>query len=821
MSVTNAEQAAPPDTVPARSTRSVYIAMVGLMLGMFLAMLDNLIVGTALPTIVGDLGGIAHLSWVVTAYALATAVATPIWGKLGDLYGRKGMFMSAIVVFLGGSALAGLSQNMNELIGFRALQGLGAGGLMVGAMAIIGDLVPPRERGRFQALIGGMMPIAFVGGPLLGGFLTDDLSWRWAFYVNLPLGAAALLVTGLGMRLHTKHIKAKIDFIGAFLLAAGVAALTLLASWGGIEYPWASKQITGLGVISVVALAAFVFAEGRVTEPILPLRLFRSRNFTVSQILSFLVGAAMFGAVNFLPQYLQFVQGASATASGLLLLPLMFGMLVVMLAIGQIITRTGRYRIFPIIGGAVLTAGMLVLLLLKVDTSTMKSSALTAVVGLGMGFIMQITMLVTQNSVELRDMGAASGSVTLFRTIGGSLGVALLGSIFTNRLKDTITEHLGARAGASMTTGGVHVSPAALHTLPAPVREAFKLGVTNGLHGTVVGGAALAFAGFVVAWFIREVPLRASVPAPAAAGAAAARRAPAGGRHALPPGAAPAAPAGTSTTPGTVPAATEATAGPTGTMAPSPRGVVRGVVRGADGTPVAGAALTLIDPHGRQVGRAAAGEDGRYALAAPGSGTYVLVAAAGDREPQAVTVIAGEKPADVDVVLPGSGGLAGVVHGSKGGPLPDARLVVTDARGEVVGTGTTGADGAYSFDGLPAGAYTLAVSAPSHRPVAVPVEVGRARTRQDVDLPPGARIAGTVQAKGFGPLPDARVTLVDAAGNVVAATTTGPDGTYAFTDLTAGEYTVTASGYPPVATTVLLNGRDENAHDVWLGHPED
>jgi EmrB/QacA subfamily drug resistance transporter len=789
MTVTDAAEAAPPETVPQRSSRSIYIAITGLMLGMFLAMLDNLIVGTALPTIVGDLGGIAHLSWVVTAYTLATAAATPIWGKLGDLYGRKGMFMSSIVIFLAGSALAGLSQNMDQLIGFRAIQGLGAGGLMVGAMAIIGDLVPPRERGRFQAMIGGMMPIAFVGGPLLGGFLTDHLSWRWTFYVNIPVGALALLVTGLGMRLHTKHVRAKIDFIGAFLLTAGVVALTLLTSWGGTEYPWASWQIIGLGVIGVVALLIFVFAETRVSEPILPPRLFRSRNFTVAQILSFLVGGAMFGAVNFLPQYMQYVQGASATSSGLLLLPLMFGMLAVMLTTGQLITRNGRYRVYPIIGGAVMTVGMLILLMLKVDTGTAASSALTVVVGLGMGFIMQNTMLVTQNSVELRDMGAASGSVTLFRTIGGSLGVALLGSIYTNRLQDTISSHLGSRAGGSLTTGGVHVTPSMLHTLPAPVREAFKLGVTTGLHGVVVGGAVMAAAVFVFAWFVKEVPLRGSGPA------AKAPETPSGGRHAA-DGAHPAPP-----------------------QAPAPGGLIRGFVGDPDGVPAARAVLTLIDVQGHQIGRTSAGEDGRYTLPTPGAGTYVLVASAEGHDPQASTLLVGDRPVDFDPVLAGSAGLTGLVHDEHGAPVADARVVVTDLRGEVVATGTTAADGGYAFSRLPAGAYTLAVSAAGHRPAAVPVALDGTRLHKEVALPPGARIGGTIQAEGRGPLPDARVTLVDAHGNIVGITTTGPDGTYAFGDLSGGQYTVTASGYPPVASSVVLNGKDETAHDVWLSQP--
>jgi EmrB/QacA subfamily drug resistance transporter len=496
-----------PDTSARPSNRAIYISLAGLMLGMLLAMLDNLIVSTALPTIVGDLGGLAHLSWVVTAYTLGTAVTTPIWGKLGDLYGRKIMFMASIVVFLAGSALAGLSQSMAELIGFRALQGLGAGGLMVGAMATLGDLVPPRERGRFQAMIGGMMPIAFVGGPLLGGFLTEHLSWRWTFYVNLPLGVVALLVTGIGMRLPRQRIQAKIDYLGAVLLGIAVVSVTLVASWGGTQYAWGSTQIISLSVAGVAGLLAFLYAEAHVAEPLLPLRLFRDRNFTVAQLLGFLVGAAMFGAVNFIPQYLQYVHGSSPTASGLLMLPLMFGMLIVMLSTGQAVSRTGKYRAFPIIGGAVLAAGMVVLLGLGVDTSTVMSSLLTSVVGLGMGFIMQNSMLITQNSVELRDMGAASGSVTLFRTVGGSLGIALLGSIYSRALDSSLTGSLGAR-GHALVAGGARIPPSAVDRLPAPIRDALKVAVTHGVHNVFIGGAVVAFVAFLTAWFIREVPLR-------------------------------------------------------------------------------------------------------------------------------------------------------------------------------------------------------------------------------------------------------------------------------------------------------------------------
>lgn len=499
-------------TQPTRTKREIYIAMSGLMLGMLLAMLDNLIVSTALPTIVGDLGGLAHLSWVVTAYALATAAATPIWGKLGDIYGRKGMFMTAIVIFLAGSALAGVSQSMGELIAFRAVQGVGAGGLMVGAMAILGDLVPPRERGRYQALIGGMMPVAFIGGPLLGGLLTDNLSWRWAFYINIPLGAAALLVTALVMKIPATRLKARIDYVGATLLTVGVVALTLVASWGGTQYAWGSATIITLAVVAVAALAGFVFAERRVAEPILPPRMFRDRNFAVAQLLSFLVGAVMFGAMNFLPQYLQDVEGVSSTASGMVLLPLMFGMLGVMLATGQITTRTGHYRSFPILGGLFMTAGLLVLTVLDVGTPLILASGLTAVLGLGMGFMMQNTLLITQNSVELRDMGAASGSVSLFRTIGGSLGIALLGSVFTGRVTDTLTGRLGA-AGQKLVDGGAQLPPAAVRRLPDPIRDAFETAIVHGLHGVLIGGAALAAAAFAAAWLIRAVPLRGGRPA--------------------------------------------------------------------------------------------------------------------------------------------------------------------------------------------------------------------------------------------------------------------------------------------------------------------
>ncbi|MET7300309.1 MDR family MFS transporter [Embleya sp. NPDC005575] len=490
------------DTPPTR----IPFAIVGLVLGMFLGMLDGTIVGTALPTIVGDLGGLDRLSWVVTAYLLAAAATTPIWGKLGDLYGRKGVFMASIGVFLIGSMLSGMARDMDELIVFRAVQGLGAGGLMVGAFALIGALVQPRDSGRVQTLFGAIMPIALVGGPLLGGFLTDHLNWRWAFYVNVPVGLLALAIVGFGIRLDTVRIKARIDIAGAALLTTGIIALTLLAGWAGTTYAWTSPQILGLAGLAVAALAAFVPVERRATEPIIPPRLFADRNFALAQVLSFLVGAVMITATNYLPQYMQFVRDASPTAGGLLLLPLMFGMLGVQITIGRLIGRTGRYRVYPILGGAVMIVGALALLGLRMGTPTALASALTLVIGIGVGFLMQSTMLITMNSADPRDLGAASGTATLTRTIGGSLGVALLGAVYAHRLE---------AASGPQEAGGADLTPAMLRELPAAARETFRSAVTGGLHGVAIGLAILSALAFALSWFIREVPLRSAAGAPA------------------------------------------------------------------------------------------------------------------------------------------------------------------------------------------------------------------------------------------------------------------------------------------------------------------
>ncbi|WP_329570884.1 MDR family MFS transporter [Streptomyces sp. NBC_01361] len=498
----------PPDTTPPNEPPS-RLVILGLLLGIVLATLDGTIVGTALPTIVGDLGGLDHLSWVLTAYLLTTAVSTPIWGKFGDLYGRKGSYLASIGVFLTGSVLCGLAQDMGQLIAFRAVQGVGAGGLFVGALSLIGTLLTPAEAGRSQSMIGVLMPAALIGGPLLGGFLTDQLDWRWVFYVNVPVGALALAIVGLGVRVHAPRVKARIDVAGAALLTAAILSLTLLASWGGTTYGWTSPQIIGLALVSAGALAAFVRVERRAAEPVIPPRLFADRNFTLAQILSFVTGAAMMATAGYLPQYMQFVQNMSSTASGLLLLPLMLGMMGAQLAIGRWVGNGGRYRAYPIIGGALATAGALALLTLGVGTPAGLASGVTFVLGLGVGCLMQPSMLITMNSAEPRDMGAASGTTTLLRTVGGSLGVAVLGSVYANRMSAELTDRLGSD-GAHLAGGSV--TPALLRDLPTSAQDGVRTAVTGGLHGVALGTAALCAVTFAAAWLIREVPLRTKAP---------------------------------------------------------------------------------------------------------------------------------------------------------------------------------------------------------------------------------------------------------------------------------------------------------------------
>jgi EmrB/QacA subfamily drug resistance transporter len=481
----------------------------GLLLVMLLAALDQTIVATALPTIVGDLGGLSHISWVVTAYLLAQTAVTPLYGKLGDMYGRKVVLQAGLTVFLAGSALCGLSRSLDELIAFRALQGLGGGGLMVSAQAAIGDVVPPRERGRYSGLFGAVFGLASVAGPLLGGFLTGHLSWRWIFYVNLPLGVVAFFVLAATLPSVTERVHHVVDYLGTLLLAGGLSAIILATSLGGTSYAWGSTFIVCLGIVGVLLLCAFVLAERRAHEPVLPLRLLANPVFSVTSAVGFVVGFALFGAVTYLPLFLQVVKGASPTGSGLQLVPLMVGLLITSIASGQAITRTGRYKPFPILETATMTVGLYLLSTLDPASSRTSIFLFMFVLGLGLGMVMQVLVLAVQNAVDYSDLGVATSGATLFRSIGGSLGTAVLGAIFSNRLSSELRSALPARHSGALSAHGV--SPKAIAALPPPLRTDYLHAFTNSLGTVFEVASTIAVAAFVFSWFIRQLPLRESV----------------------------------------------------------------------------------------------------------------------------------------------------------------------------------------------------------------------------------------------------------------------------------------------------------------------
>ncbi len=492
--------------------RSILVVFVGLMLVLLMAALDQTIVSTALPTIVGDLGGLAHISWVVTAYLLAQTAVTPVYGKLGDLYGRKIVLQVALVVFLIGSALCGAAQTMTELIAFRALQGLGGGGLMVGTMAAIGDVVPPRDRGRYQGIFGAVFGLASVIGPLLGGFFTTSLTWRWIFYVNLPIGVAAFLVLAATLPSRQDESHHQIDYLGAATLAAALTSIVLLCTLGGNDYAWGSVQIIGLGVIAIALIVAFVMVEQRAAEPVLPPRLFRDRVFSVTSGIGLVVGFALFGSVTYLPLFLQVVLGASPTGSGLQILPLMAGLLITSIGSGQIISRNGRYKPFPIAGTAIMVVGLFLLSRMDPQTSRATASAFMFVLGLGLGLTMQVLVLAVQNAVEYKDLGVATSGATLFRSIGGSVGTAVLGGIFSNRLTNELSSVLPKSAQGSLGTGA-SLNTAALKKLPGPIHDAYLTAFTNALSTVFIVAACVAAVAFVLSWLLEQRPLRETVAA--------------------------------------------------------------------------------------------------------------------------------------------------------------------------------------------------------------------------------------------------------------------------------------------------------------------
>jgi EmrB/QacA subfamily drug resistance transporter len=818
---------------PGRTGRPVTLIFVALMLAVLLAALDQMIVSTALPTIVGDLHGVNHMSWVITAYLLAFTIGLPLYGKLGDQFGRKGLFVFAIVIFLAGSALSGLSRNMTELIAFRGLQGVGGGGLMIGAQAIIGDIVPPRDRGKYMGWIGAMFGVATVAGPLLGGYLTDDVSWRWVFYVNIPVGAIALPIVIFALRLPRRHLgrrrvslrpaESGIDVLGMVLLAAASACIVLFTTWGGTQYAWRSPVIIGLGAGFCILAVAFGVVERYAAEPIMPLRLFRSSIFNVSGLIGAVVGVALFGAVAYIPTFLQMVDHVSAATSGLLMLPFVGGLLVTSIGSGRVVSATGRYRLFPIAGTAIGAGGMALLSLMSLTTSRLDNGVYMAVLGAGIGLVLQILVLAVQNDAASEDLGTATAANNYFRQLGGSLGSGIVGSLFAARLADQLSQLVPAAARAGTPSLAV-LTPQALSRMPPHLEHAFAVAYARALPPIFLYLVPVLGAAFVLSFFLKDKGLRASTGLELTGEAETLMpdtqpSSPALVSSAIPdlvPGQAP-APSGASSAGETPYGASLAGETPYGGGPP-----VHGHIRHADGTAVRGATVTLIDRSGHQAGRGHTEADGSYRVQTPGSGVYTLVAVAPAHQPHASTVMVAGRPANVDVVLAGASSLAGTVRvAGTGAPVQGATASLADDDGDVVAVGQTDEAGRYLLPELGAGSYTLAVSAPGYQPGAMPVLVGAAsQTVRDMELTCGGRLEGVAHSTLGAAIPDIRVSLLDGGGRVAGVTTTAADGTYSFENLAAGEYTVIASGYPPAASTVRLSPGQSHAHDVQLAYPE-
>ncbi|MFD2077476.1 drug resistance transporter, EmrB/QacA subfamily [Actinopolymorpha cephalotaxi] len=913
----------------------------GLMLGMFLAALDQTIVSTAIRTIADDLKGLNMLAWATTAYLITSTVSTPLYGKLSDLWGRRPLFLAAITIFVIGSLACTFSQSMVQLAGFRAFQGLGAGGLMSLAFAIVGDIVPPRERSRYQGYFMAVFASSSVLGPVIGGFFAGQselislAGWRWVFLVNVPIGVIALIV--VARVLHVPHVRRdhRIDWLGAITIALCVVPLLIVAQEGR-DWGWGSRDALLCYVLGGIGLITFILAEKRMgDDALIPLRLFKSPVFSLISSGGFFIGMAMFGAIAIVPQYLQIVKGASPTHSGLLMLPLMAGIMTGSLSSGQITAKTGRYKIFPLIGTVLMTVGLVLFHQVAWDTPLWQTDIYMAVVGLGLGLCMQTLTLAIQNAVPPRDMGVATSSSIFFRQMGGTLGTAVFLSLLFSTVGDKIANAFrtvsqtpafqaavhdpkvladkanqpvlamlhGSGGGGGAGASGVLQDSSFIQRLDPRLAVPFRMGFSDSMDLVFLSAAFAPIVAFVLLAFMKEIPLRTqsgmaaraaeeagtaaddeSVTAvqaetPEAVSTTAVRAEPEFGHepatsnghvngHANGNGHVNGNGYGYAASNGHAEAGSNGHSGANGRHAladgedfgqllrvrrpraegaPTTNGSsvtphdddldsddghdghddhdghrIGGKVLRPDGSPISGAALTLINLDGHQVARALTDRSGGYAVPVLSAGTYVLIASAGAYQPQASTITTDGGPVAIDLVLSGSTRLYGTVSvGGSGAPVPDATVTLTDQSGEVVTSRVTGADGSYELEGLGGGHFTLVVSAANYRPIATGVTVPQGgEERLDLQVEGGGRLTGVARSGRHGhPIREALITFVDSSGAVLTTTVTDADGSYTLEDLPAGDYTVIASGYPPVASSVRVDPAAEGRHDVELGYP--
>ncbi|MCW2610336.1 MAG: transporter [Cryptosporangiaceae bacterium] len=769
----------------AMTHREILEALSGLLMALFVGMLSTTIVANALPRITSDLKGTeSQYTWVVTASLLAATAATPIWGKLADLFSKKLLMQLSIVVFVIGSALCGLSTSMAMLIGFRIVQGIGMGGLQALTQTVMGAMIPPRERGRYSGYLGAVMAVATVGGPLLGGVIVDTswLGWRWCFYVGVPIAVVALIVLQRTLHLPTLKRDVSIDWLGATLITLGVSLLLVWVSFAGSQFDWMSWQTGAMVTGGVVSLLLAVFVESRVREPIIPLPIIRDRTTALSIVASIAVGMAMFGASVFFGQYFQIALGWSPTKAGLATIPMIGGLLIASTVSGAIISRYGRWKAFLVAGSVLLVAGLGLLGTIDHTTDYRLLAAFMALVGLGLGLTMQNLVLAVQNTVDLRDMGVASSVVTFFRSLGGAIGVSVLGAVAATQITDKVTSGLRTM-GIDAPAGGSESLN--LDALPGSIQTMFRAVYGDVIGNVFVIAAVVSVVVVLAVVFIKEVPLRMSNSLVAEAPPAA---------PAVEGPAAPATPEGTG------------------------RPVLGRVLRG-DGQPLAGASVTLADVSGNQVDRTRTAEDGGYRLESRSGGTFLLIASGPRLVANAAMITIAEAPVHRDLVLAGTSVLRGHVRVRNGAGIAGALVTLTGVQGEVVASTVTGPEGGFALPDLLAGTYTLVGQATGHQPLASTVDIAAGGTvERDILLVGGGRVAGTVRAGSDGrPLPDAGVTLLDESGNVLAARQTGPNGDYAFDDLTDGTYTLIASGYAPVAAGLRVTSGVEVEHHVVLG----